>query len=224
MMTEALGNGLIAATVIDRVAWGANALLRRAPALLRNWAWRSALLAFWLMPVVVVIGAKIGPRYAYTVSVPALPALPGPVLQSTTGPAPAEAPGLGAREAPGAAPAQESKPALVTVAGLCLLLWLVGFLWCLGQLCRQEAQVRWLVRGAALADAGLDSQVGVLAGQLGLRAAPPVRLCDAARAPMVCGLLKPVLLFPAMPSERNEGCEAVVVHELAHIRRGDVWV
>jgi beta-lactamase regulating signal transducer with metallopeptidase domain len=64
-----------------------------------------------------------------------------------------------------------------------------------------------------------------LAAQLGIKT-PNVRVVDGLASPLVGGLLKPVLLWPKDLQNRlpYEGLKAVLVHELAHLRRHDHWV
>jgi type II secretory pathway component GspD/PulD (secretin)/beta-lactamase regulating signal transducer with metallopeptidase domain len=53
-----------------------------------------------------------------------------------------------------------------------------------------------------------------------------VRLTDASQCPAVCGLFRPVILLPRALVERLPRAQlrAVLLHELLHLRRGDVWV
>jgi beta-lactamase regulating signal transducer with metallopeptidase domain len=54
----------------------------------------------------------------------------------------------------------------------------------------------------------------------------PLRLTDWAQSPAVCGLFRPVILLPRSLAERLPPAQlrAVLLHELVHLRRGDVWV
>jgi beta-lactamase regulating signal transducer with metallopeptidase domain len=54
----------------------------------------------------------------------------------------------------------------------------------------------------------------------------PLRLTDQAQSPAVCGLFRPVILLPRSLAERLPPAQlrAVLLHELVHLRRGDVWV
>jgi beta-lactamase regulating signal transducer with metallopeptidase domain len=56
----------------------------------------------------------------------------------------------------------------------------------------------------------------------------PVRLCliEGSLSPAVCGLVRPVLLFPqALVGQLSpQQLRAVFLHEMAHLRRGDLWV
>ena len=56
----------------------------------------------------------------------------------------------------------------------------------------------------------------------------PVRLklTDQPQSPAVCGLFRPVILLPRTLAEQLSPAQlrAVLLHELLHLRRGDVWV
>src|SRR5439155_1061932 len=53
-----------------------------------------------------------------------------------------------------------------------------------------------------------------------------LRFTQRAMSPAVCGLFRPVILLPQSLVERltTSQLRAVLLHELAHLRRGDVWV
>jgi type II secretory pathway component GspD/PulD (secretin) len=53
-----------------------------------------------------------------------------------------------------------------------------------------------------------------------------VRLTDAPQSPAVCGLFRPVILLPRSLAEQLPPAQlrAVLLHELFHLRRGDIWV
>ena len=60
---------------------------------------------------------------------------------------------------------------------------------------------------------------------LGLGRPLRLRLIDQAMSPVVCGLFRPVILVPRVLVERLSPAQlrSVLVHELVHLRRGDVW-
>jgi beta-lactamase regulating signal transducer with metallopeptidase domain len=87
--------------------------------------------------------------------------------------------------------------------------------------------LRWrrrLRRGAS-APSGLETLVRDLAGAMGLRP-PPVVVLSCVASPMVWCFGVPLLLWPSSLEDRlsAEGCRAVLLHELAHLRRRDHWV
>ena len=53
-----------------------------------------------------------------------------------------------------------------------------------------------------------------------------LRLIDSPQSPAVCGLFRPVILLPRSLAEHLPPAQlrAVLLHELHHLRRGDVWV
>jgi Zn-dependent protease with chaperone function len=85
---------------------------------------------------------------------------------------------------------------------------------------------RLLTREAMEAEAAWTTIVGRLARQLEIR--QPVRLLQSARVhvPLVVGSLRPVLLLPAaaLSGLTPRQIEAILAHELAHIRRHDYLV
>jgi general secretion pathway protein D len=59
-----------------------------------------------------------------------------------------------------------------------------------------------------------------------LRCAVRLRLTEQPHSPAVCGLFRPVILLPRSLAEQLPPAQlrAVLLHELLHLRRGDVWV
>ena len=87
-------------------------------------------------------------------------------------------------------------------------------------------RMRRRVRRLPAADARLADEVAAAAAKLGL-ARPPRVLTDAAAAgPFVVGAWSPALVMPAsLPARFGAPArEALLIHELAHIRRGDTLV
>jgi beta-lactamase regulating signal transducer with metallopeptidase domain len=97
--------------------------------------------------------------------------------------------------------------------------WLVaGF-----RVCRFLAYLRH----APLASDALQGRVRMLAGQLGLARVPLVRMVSGRTTPMLWALGRsPSLVMPAALWERlsEPQRDTLLVHELAHLRRGDHWM
>ncbi len=98
----------------------------------------------------------------------------------------------------------------VVVVGIGLLAWML----------RGWHQVTRDARRAAAAPPQLS---GLLPG---LRSPLRLRLTDRPQSPAVCGLFRPVILLPRSLAEHLPSAQlrAVLLHELLHLRRGDVWV
>ncbi|NVJ20907.1 M48 family metalloprotease [Myxococcus sp. AM011] len=85
---------------------------------------------------------------------------------------------------------------------------------------------RRLVRPATPASVALHLLVSHVAGQLGLRRAVKVLESAVAPSPLVLGVVRPVLVLPRGMRERLSPAqlEAVLAHELTHVRRHDTVV
>ncbi len=60
--------------------------------------------------------------------------------------------------------------------------------------------------------------------RLGVRRMPLIRISDEARAPFVTGFVRPLLVLSSRQLVRPNELETVIVHEVTHIRRGDMSV
>ncbi len=109
---------------------------------------------------------------------------------------------------------------------------LLGFAWaggsaiCLGIIALRIVRFHGQIRFARPAGAALVARARQLAQQLGLRRCPPIFLIDSAVSPMLWPVGRARLLLPAQLwqglSEKQQ--TALLVHELAHLRRCDHWV
>jgi beta-lactamase regulating signal transducer with metallopeptidase domain len=101
---------------------------------------------------------------------------------------------------------------LVSVA---LLIWML-FRW---------AVVANTARGATEAPSWLIELVTQTRKAAGFRRPVRVRLTATPMSPAVCGFLRPVVLLPHTLTNLPQGrLRAVLLHELIHLRRGDVWL
>ncbi len=130
-----------------------------------------------------------------------------------------------AAEAPAAAALEEP------VHWRTLAWWGVFAVWAGGAAAVASSHLRGLLRLLRLirlsetAPRSVMKPIEELAGELGIRT-PRVRVVAGLASPLVGGLLRPVLLWPSELHNRlpYEGLKAVLVHELAHLRRRDHWV
>ncbi|MCG3132090.1 MAG: hypothetical protein FLDDKLPJ_02901 [Phycisphaerae bacterium] len=90
---------------------------------------------------------------------------------------------------------------------------------------RRQRLVGWL-REQPVAEAALLRRVESLAQRIGLRRRPDVRVTDEPASPFVTGLFRPVLVLPreALRRAPAAAADAMILHELAHLRRGDVLI
>ncbi len=115
----------------------------------------------------------------------------------------------------------------LTWRGFVLAVWLAGSaLWWATALVR-VGRFRRLLRHAAAASPELQARARDLAARLGLARCPAVGLLPARVSPLLWAVgWTPRLLLPADLWERLSAGQrdALLAHELAHLRRGDHWV
>jgi beta-lactamase regulating signal transducer with metallopeptidase domain len=129
-------------------------------------------------------------------------------------------------------PVEEARPAPASIARFSwkptvAALWLAGSLgwWLIAGLrvCRFLAYLRH----AHPAPEALQDRVRRLAGRLGLKRVPIVRMVAGQATPMLWALGRSAsLIMPAALWERltESQRDTLLVHELAHLRRGDHWM
>lgn len=230
------------ATLVLAAAALACAGLRRRSAAVRHLVWAAALggvgvlpLLTWGLPpwgVPVLPGTEPAPRVAAHVAPPAAPAL---AAIDVPRPALADA-GLDRRER------SAGEPALAQVTGdagraraavqpwpwttWLAAAWGCGVVAVLASLLVGQARLAWWKRRAPrMADAPAADLAARLGDWLGLPRRVVLLRGEAATSPMTWGVLRPVVLLPAgaedWPSER---LRAVLLHELAHVKRRDCLV
>src|SRR5712671_1628099 len=74
--------------------------------------------------------------------------------------------------------------------------------------------------------ARLDEILEAAKNQVRVRSRVRLKLTDHPISPAACGLLRPVILLPRLVADQLPPFQlrAVFLHELFHLRRGDVWV
>jgi beta-lactamase regulating signal transducer with metallopeptidase domain len=111
--------------------------------------------------------------------------------------------------------------------GVVSALWLTGSLTWLTLAVLRIGRFRRVLRHAHRASADLQEQTRRLAQSLGLAHGPEVWCVSAPVSPLLWALAgKPRILLPTALWERLTARQrdALLVHELAHVRRGDHWI
>ena len=114
----------------------------------------------------------------------------------------------------------------VTWQGVIFVLWL-SVVMAMGLLLLQRVFfVRGLVAQAKDTNGFMADTLESCRGSMGVRRKIGLKVSANATSPAVCGLFRPVILVPQnlTSSLSKSQLRAVLLHELAHIRRGDLWM
>jgi beta-lactamase regulating signal transducer with metallopeptidase domain len=195
------------------------ALRRSVRAALRCWLVALVLIYLFLAPLLAL--SPPSPRwpagnaaYADTTTITAARHTNAPLPQPATGQSQTTKVGVGER------------PRFLTWQGAVFLVWLAGLL----------ASGRVLVRRTALAYRGAEASpeanylmadiLSYCRKRMGVKDQVRLRISEQGSRPMVCGLLRPVILVPRdlVPALGSRHLRDVLFHELAHVKRGDAWM
>ncbi|MHA6206169.1 M56 family metallopeptidase [Dyella soli] len=233
VLLSRLGWTSVQATALIGVVWLLGRLCPRLPASCRSLLW-------WLLGVQLLLGLVVAtpvqlpllsPPTAMeaATSVPIVASVSPPAEHHVTGftraadPLPAPVVDAPAAAPAAVAPKQDASPLRWPL--VLLALWLTGVLLQLLLAARQWMDARAVVRlSQPLDDPGLQAACALQARSMGLRRCPSLRVCDAIASPQVTGLWRPTVLLPARQSLSAQESALALAHELAHLRRGDLWM
>lgn len=122
--------------------------------------------------------------------------------------------------------ASPSRPEPVHWSNWLLGAWAVGFCLLATRCLRQTRRLRSAIRRTESAPPSLVELLADCQETLSVHRPVAVCLTECVPSPAVCGLLHPNILIPTPLASRLTSGElrSVLLHELAHIRRGDLWV
>lgn len=227
MTHEVLVDALVATTGLGIVVWAASVIARRSSASLRHTLWRIALAGFWLVPAILV-AATVLDLDAYAIRVPVLSTVQftqpvEPAGPQGSGPFPLGVPSSAAATSLQTEPQQAVTARPIDVANWLLLLWVVGAAFGGACFVRNMYSVRRLLSQSSPADDPiLTARASHWAAKIGLEKVPALAESETVVVPTVAGWRTPVILLPSGFSVSDGGSDAIIVHELAHVHRGDV--
>jgi beta-lactamase regulating signal transducer with metallopeptidase domain len=237
---------LIQSCVLIVILLAVDAVLRRkVRAVFRYWIWMLVLVKL-VLPPSLGSPVSVGTWFGETLETPAVallesepqPAELSPMISALlSGPDPRTAEPIivpPSTTAASTAPVEASKPQTpiptpvvpLSWQGLMLLTWAVVVLALTLLLIQRAFFVRGLLGQSEEASRDMLNELENCCRRLGLRRAVRLRLSPNATSPAVCGLLRPVILIPQSiaPRLQSHDLRAVLLHELAHVKRGDLWV
>jgi len=117
-------------------------------------------------------------------------------------------------------------PAPLTWQGIVFLVW-VAVVVAMGLLLLQRAIfVIGLVAQAQNPTQLMNETFNFCCGQMGIKSKVGLKVSANTASPAVCGLFRPVILVPQnlAPTLGSSRLRPILLHELAHVRRGDLWI
>jgi beta-lactamase regulating signal transducer with metallopeptidase domain/HEAT repeat protein len=208
---------LIKATIILVAAVGVTRVMQRASAGARHLVWLVTLgmllvapaLAVWA-PLHIPVVTRLRPmRLASALEGIRLPATAHPV----------QAPALG----PSTMPVSET-PRVIDQRLLVVAVWGGVLLLIVGSLAGSGLAVRRIVRRATPLDGqGWVAPLLEIADRMGLHAPPRLLVSRETKMPFACGVFAPTIVLPTESEAWSHARrQAVLLHELAHVRRKDL--
>jgi beta-lactamase regulating signal transducer with metallopeptidase domain len=209
----------IVALAIGLTAMIAGAICRRAAPSVRNLVWNAALVACAVAPFALMLGPQLPVQIPARLVATASQAMGSPTNR--------------AANLPSAPQAEVSPRAFETGSHLTseaigkatLLIWLSGMVFFAIRFLRQLLFARGLVRrGTRAKHDKLDPLLAAAKSALGIRADVTVLESAEIDIPIATGILHPTILLPASANEwSDDELRVVLLHELAHVRRADIW-
>lgn len=217
-LAAAAGTGMLLlvlqATIILLIALGGNALARRNSAATRHFWLALAFVQLLLLPVLNITTPVWQLRLPDDLATAGPPAPAAPTATGEEGSAlPATSPML----------LTERGPATFDPGFALIAFWLAGFLLLLIRDVQGYFAMRAIERNAIVAqEPRLRTALNEACRRIGMRRPPVLQLSSAIAVPVTWRLRRPVILLPAAASGWSQSrLRAVLLHELAHIRRRD---
>ncbi|HXV85212.1 MAG TPA: M56 family metallopeptidase, partial [Gemmatimonadales bacterium] len=229
-----LADALIKGTALLAALSGAATLLRRAPASVRHTVWGAGLAAVLALPLassLIPWRLEILPARTLTAGTATAPRMATPTSATVTSPpgaalvTPADAPG----ETQAPPPSGDLRPSVPWFLGwdwarILLGMWLAGATLLLGHLVIGLMTVRRMARrGIPLDDGEWQALCRRLERQIGVARPVPVLMSPDTAIPVTWGLFHATIVLPSTAAGwSDERRRAVLLHELAHVRRRDL--
>jgi|GEM_PF-6956059 len=208
--------------IVAAVVWVICRLAPKAPA-----SWRFAL---WLLVIVKLFI----PPFAYLPAQVAFWQRPGPAMMQPvampepTSPVASMDPQVRhlVQVAPRPATEQPAASAPIDASQVLAFIWLGGVLAMTGLTVLRFSRQKILIGGSSRTSDELAAMLGECAQRLGVRGLPRIRLSPDAQTPMLVGAIHPVILLPeeTLNSCGESNLRAMLLHELAHVKRRDMAV
>jgi bla regulator protein blaR1 len=230
-MTTVAGAILWQSALLAGVAAGVCWLLKGSSPVVRYWCWQMVALKLLLMPW-WILAVPLPAFLTHTPSAAAITpesnqsdgAAPDMLYSRTT--SPLEQHSNQTRSSKTESPRRFGWVSQLSWQSWLVLAWLLGLSCLTGRIVAQRRRMKRLLdRALPATEPRLLAMVNQAAAQLDLRRAPTVMLTGQDMSPFVCGMFRPVLVLPRslLNTLGAAGLQQVLLHELAHIKRRDLW-
>jgi beta-lactamase regulating signal transducer with metallopeptidase domain/HEAT repeat protein len=223
---------LLKATIILLAALGITLAMQRASAGARHLVWLVALGTVLFVPAVATYAplqlrilpalVSVAPASSSPVDVPASPAAPASFLRSEDG----SVTTISVPNVPATEESSSLAASLRAMSGISVVLaiWAAVVLGIVVSLAWAGLTVRRIVRQARPLDSpDWLTPLFEVSDRLGLQEAPRLLQSSDAKMPFACGLLQPTIVLPSEAEGWSlDRRHAVLLHELAHVRRRDL--
>jgi bla regulator protein BlaR1 len=118
------------------------------------------------------------------------------------------------------------RPLSLTWQGAALVLWLAGVLAVSGVLVRRALTACRRIEGSPAANLLMKDVLAYCRKRMSIRGKVQLKVSEDGTEPVVCGLFRPVIVVPRnlAPTLGSRHLRDVLFHELAHVKRCDLWV
>lgn len=160
------------------------------------------------------------------IAVPVLPRAAAEAPAPRAASAPAAAPGHAGAIGPASPPARAAGAPALPWTALAVGVWALGLGVSLLRALRGWRRTRAVVARSLPGGDGLHATVRELSARMGVRRPADVRVSAEVETPLVVGGRRPVILVPAagFAALSADQQRMALCHEIAHLRRGDVWL
>ena len=194
--------------------WVACRLMPRLSPAARHWLWWLACLKLvvslaWITPLNVPLLPASAPqaRAGSQIEMPVAPIAVGSAVKGR----------LSATAMP--------ESSQLSLTDLLFVAWLTGMVLCLGRIIKQSLFVLRIARGGrSLDDTDFGGQTRRMGVSLGIARSPRLVSSSQVSSPLVIGFVRPMVILPEglCDSLQPDEFQAVLAHELAHVRRNDL--
>ncbi len=222
------------------LVWAVCRVFHRLPARAKSWLWRLAYLKLLValllatpidLPLLPANTAPLSPPAQFADLLPSLPNLdlPSPAFSVPAQPQLTPAPPAATAEPPAPPRQPSSAPALrilPNAAAWLMLVWALGvaaFGLCAWRGSRRARRLRCAC--SPVADSSLLQCAAELACSFRLSAVPSLLMSEAICSPLLLGIWRPVIVLPSalVSGSSLSKMRLMIAHEMAHIKRSDLW-